>query len=91
MHRIECPWCGLRDQAEFSYRGDATLCRPDGADGADAMFEFTYIRFNPAGWHTEWWHHAAGCRQWVKVVRNTVTHQIAATGRPGDELEVPRE
>jgi heterotetrameric sarcosine oxidase delta subunit len=41
------------------------------------------------GWHTEWWHHSGGCRQWVKVVRNTLTHEIAATGAAGDKLEVP--
>ena len=89
MHLIKCPWCGLRDQAEFNYRGDATVRRPEMADGAEAMFAYTYLRENPMGWQTEWWHHAGGCRQWVKVVRNTLTHEIAATGAPGDELEVP--
>ena len=28
MHRIDCPWCGPRDEAEFAYRGDATVRRP---------------------------------------------------------------
>ena len=23
MHRIDCPWCGVRDEAEFKYGGDA--------------------------------------------------------------------
>jgi methylglutamate dehydrogenase subunit B len=89
MHLIECPWCGVRDQAEFSYRGDAASRRPDAAQGPEAMFDYVYVRSNPMGWHVEWWHHAAGCRQWVKVVRNTLTHQIAATGKPDDDLAVP--
>jgi len=89
MHLIECPWCGVRDQAEFSYRGDASVRRPDAAEGPQAVFEYVYMRENPMGWHVEWWHHGAGCRQWVKVVRNTLTHQIAATGKAGDELEAP--
>lgn len=89
MHLIRCPWCGVRDQAEFTYRGDATVGRPDPAAGADAFYEYTYLRDNPMGWHTEWWHHVGGCRQWVKVVRNVVTHEIAATGRPADDLQVP--
>ena len=25
MHRIDCPWCGTRDEAEFQYQGDATV------------------------------------------------------------------
>jgi sarcosine oxidase subunit delta len=89
MHLIKCPWCGVRDQAEFSYRGDATLRRPEPTAGADAFFEYAYVRDNPMGWHVEWWHHAGGCRQWVKVVRNLSTHEIVATGKAGDELQVP--
>jgi methylglutamate dehydrogenase subunit B len=93
MHLITCPWCGTRDQAEFTYRGDATLTRPDptAADAPDTFFEFTYLRTNPMGWHTEWWHHTGGCRQWVKVVRNTLTHAIAATGAAHDVLKVPAQ
>jgi len=28
MLRIPCPWCGVRDESEFRYRGDATRSRP---------------------------------------------------------------
>ena len=28
MIRIDCPWCGPRDEIEFTYRGDATRARP---------------------------------------------------------------
>jgi sarcosine oxidase delta subunit len=27
MLRIECPWCGVRNEDEFSYGGDATVER----------------------------------------------------------------
>jgi len=89
MHQIQCPWCGVRDEAEFQYKGDATVVRP--ADDADeaGFFRYVYLRDNPRGWHTEWWHHVAGCRQFVKVVRNTLTHEVAATGTPADTLQVP--
>lgn len=90
MHRIECPWCGVRDQAEFNYRGDAGARRPSPDADGDAFFEYAYMRDNPIGWHLEWWHHAGGCRQWIKVMRNTLTHEIAATGAAQDRLEVPR-
>ncbi|MEC7790868.1 MAG: sarcosine oxidase subunit delta, partial [Pseudomonadota bacterium] len=28
MLSIECPWCGSRDQSEFSYGGEAHIVRP---------------------------------------------------------------
>ena len=89
MHRIDCPWCGIRDEAEFGYRGDATVQRPAPEAGIDAFYEFIYTRDNPRGWHVEWWHHVAGCRQLIKVVRHTMTHEIHATAKAGDDVEVP--
>ncbi len=90
MHQIDCPWCGVRDEAEFQYQGDASVTRPDPDAGEDDFFSYVYVRDNPKGWHTEWWHHNGGCRQWVKVVRNTATHEIHATGLPRDGLPVPQ-
>ena len=89
MHQIRCPWCGVRDEAEFQYRGDATKARPDDDAPVDAFFDFVYERRNPKGWHVEWWHHVGGCRLFVKVVRHTVSHEIHATGLPHEALEVP--
>ena len=91
MHRIKCPWCGVRDESEFQYQGDATVSRPKFKASEDAFFRYTYVRDNPRGWHTEWWHHVGGCRQWVKVVRNTLTHEIHVTGTPADTLAHPRK
>ena len=89
MHLIKCPWCGVRDQAEFVYRGDATVRRPEATADADAFFGYTYLRDNPMGWHLEWWHHVGGCRQWIQVVRNTLTHEIAATAKATESPQVP--
>ena len=89
MHRIHCPWCGVRDEAEFQYQGDATVERPAPDASAEDFFRYVYIRANPRGWHTEWWHHVGGCRQWVKVVRNTLTHEISSSGGPRDDLDLP--
>lgn len=90
MHRIQCPWCGVRDEAEYQYWGDASVAPANLEGEADSAFAAVYVRTNPKGWHTEWWHHVGGCRRFVKVVRNTLTHEIAAVGRPGESLEVPR-
>ena len=91
MHQIDCPWCGVRDESEFQYRGDATVERPEPDAGEEAFFRYVYIRDNPRGWHIEWWHHVGGCRQWVKVVRNTLTHEIHAAGEPQQVLSKPKD
>ena len=75
--RIACPFCGPRENGEFSYLGDAKPKRPGPDAGEEAVYEYVYLRDNPAGAHNEWWYHANGCRQWVKVERNTLTHAIA--------------
>jgi methylglutamate dehydrogenase subunit B len=73
--RIPCPFCDLRDAQEFIYLGDATQRRPK--DGApQAMFEYVYVRDNPAGPHREYWQHVSGCRSWLIVTRDTRTHEI---------------
>jgi sarcosine oxidase subunit delta len=74
--RIPCPFCGSRDSREFVFRGDAAPTRPAG-DDAEAMFEYLYLRDNPAGEFEELWYHAQGCRNWLRVRRNTRSHAIA--------------
>jgi methylglutamate dehydrogenase subunit B len=91
MLLIRCPFCGPRDEAEFRYKGDADAMRPVEEAGRTAFQVYVYERDNPSGWHTEWWLHAAGCRQMLKVVRHTVTHRIHAVGLPGDKLSLPDE
>jgi methylglutamate dehydrogenase subunit B len=73
--RIHCPYCGERGLEEFTYRGDATVTRPSSLDAA-AWTNYVYIRTNPAGLHREYWYHGAGCRAWLVVSRNTLTHAI---------------
>jgi methylglutamate dehydrogenase subunit B len=75
--RIPCPYCGSRDVQEFSYLGDANLRRPDHEAPEAAFHDYVYLRDNPAGPHRELWYHGSGCRNWLVVTRNTVTHAIA--------------
>ena len=76
--RIPCPFCGERDLSEFAYLGDANAARPDPAepDAQAKFFDAVYLRHNPAGPHDELWYHASGCRTWLRVRRNTRTHEI---------------
>lgn len=79
MLRIECPWCGVRNEDEFSYGGDATVERPTDDASIEDWSSYVHTRNNPAGKHTEHWQHVNGCRAWIAVERNTITHEIYST------------
>jgi sarcosine oxidase subunit delta len=77
MLRIVCPYCGERDHVEYVYAGDAAKRLPDLADSdLDRWTDCVFVRDNVRGEHYEYWQHAHGCRQWLLVVRDTVTHEI---------------
>ncbi len=76
--RIACPYCGPREVGEFSYLGDAKPQRPAADAAEDAVFDYVYLRDNIAGEMDELWYHSGGCRAWLKVKRNTLTHEISA-------------
>jgi sarcosine oxidase subunit delta len=88
MLRIECPWCGLREEPEFRFGGELTVARPH-ADCTDREWaEYLYFRTNTRGLQRERWLHAHGCGRWFVAVRDTVVHRIVATG-PLDGLPDP--
>ncbi|PHQ68857.1 MAG: sarcosine oxidase subunit delta [Sneathiella sp.] len=77
MLRIDCPFCGTRDETEFVYGGDASRLRPDMAETSEEVWnDYVFLRPNPKGPHPEYWFHQHGCRSWLKVTRNVVTHEI---------------
>ncbi len=91
MLRIPCPFCGVRDEVEFRYRGDATRSRPGAAEEAAAFAAYVYVRANPLGWHLEWWLHVGGCRRLLKVERHTLSHEIRWVGAPGEQPPPPEK
>ncbi|MGN6453991.1 MAG: sarcosine oxidase subunit delta [Steroidobacteraceae bacterium] len=90
MLRIPCPWCGLRDESEFRYRGDASHPRPSAEAGIEAFTAYVYQRDNPCDWHSEWWLHVAGCRGLLKVVRHTLTDEIRSVEAAAEALAAER-
>lgn len=86
MLLIECPWCGHRDQTEFSAHGEAHIARPlDTASLTDEQWgDYVFFRKNPKGLHYERWLHVYGCRRWFNAARDTVSDQIFATYRPDE-------
>ena len=89
MLYIKCPHCGYRSQKEFAYGGDGTVKRPElNQEISDEKWDnFVYLRKSPRGKHIELWHHIAGCRQWFKVQRDTVTHEIFKTAKMNEEIK----
>ena len=79
MLRIDCPFCGKRDHDEFTYEGDASVTYPaiDNRD-EEAWYRAVFLRKNPRGAHLEYWYHGLGCRMWLAVERDTLTHEIGA-------------
>jgi heterotetrameric sarcosine oxidase delta subunit len=86
MLLIPCPWCGPRAHVEFTYAGDASTPPPAEPDATSDIDWHTHLhlRRNPAGPHAEFWHHSHGCRMWLRILRDTVTHEILASA-PSEE------
>ena len=86
MLLIHCPWCGPREQTEFSYGGEAQIPRPEDPDAlSDAEWaDYLFVRKNTRGRYLEQWAHSAGCRRWFNVERDTVTNKIFSFSKVGE-------
>jgi heterotetrameric sarcosine oxidase delta subunit len=85
---IECPNCGPRPCSEFSYNGEV---RPLADPGASEQAEIArlWLRRNVDGPQRERWFHAAGCRRFVTITRDTRDNRILAQpGEPAGDVEV---
>ena len=86
MLLIECPWCGPREESEFSYGGQAHIVRPPEPEAvSDSEWaEYLFMRTNPKGLHREQWTHTSGCRRWFNAVRDTVSYEITVVYKIGE-------
>jgi len=74
---INCPLCGNRPNSEFTILGELKTSRPDFENSAAGEWhDYVYLRDNPKGNTTEHWQHTSGCRSWLLVERNNVTHKV---------------
>ena len=87
MHLIACPWCGPREETEFSYGGEAHIARPANPEtlSDEQWGYYLFMRKNPKGLQYERWNHARGCRRWFNVARDTVTHRISKVYKMGEQ------
>jgi heterotetrameric sarcosine oxidase delta subunit len=88
MLKIECPWCGPREQIEFSCQGEAHIVRPVEPEklSDEDWGNYIFFRKNPKGVHFERWIHSHGCRRWFNAVRHTISDEFLCTYKPGDSL-----
>jgi sarcosine oxidase, subunit delta len=79
---IACPWCGPREETEFSYGGQAHVPYPEhpGSLTDEQWAHVVFFRDNPKGPFAERWVHTAGCRRWFTAVRDTRTHRFLSVG-----------
>lgn len=86
MLLIKCPWCGERDEHEFSYGGEAHIARPKEPQklSDEQWADYLFMRNNPKGLFLERWIHTHGCRRWFNVQRDTFTHHIMAVYKIGE-------
>ncbi|NIM28506.1 MAG: sarcosine oxidase subunit delta family protein [Gammaproteobacteria bacterium] len=86
MLLIECPWCGPRDDQDFTYGGEAHIARPERPEklSDEQWGDYLFMRSNPKGTHLERWV-CNGCRRWFNVCRDTVTDEITAVYRMGEK------
>ena len=85
---IACPYCGeSRGEEEFSYGGEAHIARPPDPDSLtdEAWGDYLFFRKNTCGVHHEIWFHAAGCRRYFNMSRDTVNQEVLETYRIGGQ------
>ena len=82
MILVPCPHCGPRNSSEFRYLGEQHP-RPVPTSTTQSQWRaYLYVKKNPAGWTTETWFHASGCRAFFHVERHTVTNEFRAAAHP---------
>ncbi|HUQ78123.1 MAG TPA: sarcosine oxidase subunit delta [Patescibacteria group bacterium] len=76
MHTLDCPRCGRRPLDEFTFGGERRPTADWLTDPDERDFDDVWVFENPAGFSTERWFHAAGCRRWLTVRRDTSVDRV---------------
>ena len=77
MMLIPCPFCGPRNEDEFTCWSEVVPRPADPSSLSDAEWtDFVYTHRNPKGRVREQWWHVRGCRRWLLVERDTLTHEV---------------
>ena len=89
MQLFPCPFCGPREETEFSFGGEAGKARPEPAADVtpETWAQFLYLHPNPRGPAREIWVHNT-CGEFLLMERDTVSHAVRARA-PGAEAQGP--
>jgi methylglutamate dehydrogenase subunit B len=76
MQQFNCPFCGERPETEFAYIRSAESIPLQIPASVSQELVRLYYRTNSRGRSRELWQHASGCRSWLEIERDTVTHAV---------------
>jgi len=87
MLLIKCPYCGPRDEIEFTCGGEAHIKRPLQPDelSDEEWADYLFMRKNIRGRQHEQWVHSGGCRRWFNVERDSVDYRIIRVYKMGEQ------
>jgi sarcosine oxidase, subunit delta len=90
MLLFSCPNCGPRNETEFHYGGQAHVAYPENPEQLTdrEWAEYLFYRQNTKGLFAERWVHSAGCRKWFNMLRDTVSYDVKAVYRMGEQPPV---
>jgi sarcosine oxidase subunit delta len=74
---ITCPTCGERPVSEFRFGGEMPHVPDSITDEAERNVDWVWMNDNVDGVTIERWFHAAGCRRWLTLRRDTSTDRVA--------------
>jgi heterotetrameric sarcosine oxidase delta subunit len=75
---LTCPTCGERPVTEFRFGGEIPNVPEALTDDTERNLDYVWMFDNVSGVTTERWFHAAGCRRWVTIRRDTRTDRVVA-------------
>ena len=78
MPELDCPNCGRRPIEEFAFGGERPSVPDRITDPLERDVDYAWMHDNPNGPTVERWFHAAGCRRWLTVRRNTTVDAVLA-------------
>ena len=88
MQQFPCPFCGLRNEQEFHFAGEAGTVRPDTANEVSDENWSDYLdnNHNPKGETREIWVHLT-CQEYFIMRRDSVTMEVLDTEQLRKEIK----
>jgi len=77
MPELDCANCGLRPIEEFTFGGERPAVPDRITDPLERDVDYAWMHDNVNGVTVERWFHAAGCRRWLTIRRDTSVIGVA--------------